>query len=125
MSSTGDSLATARQLYNLLTQADMKTQDMVDQRDEVTQLRLNMMDLYTLLTQSLGLLQRMGLGEDMTKIISTLQRTIMLLNQMRVAIHALELSSGPVGWALFGVSMASAALTLNSFMVSLDGEARH
>lgn len=49
----------------------------------------------------------MGLPEDVNSAIVHIQRLISIMNQARLAAIALNMASGPVGWALAGVGLAA------------------
>ena len=70
--------------------------------------------LQTVLYRSLGLLGRMGLPENINELISYVQRVIAVVNQLRLAVLALQAASGPIGWALAGIGLAT------SWMVTHD-----
>jgi len=64
-----------------------------------------------LLTSALTLTRRMGLPDDAASAIAKIQRLIMMLLQLRAALLAVQVAAGPVGWALAGVGIATAALS--------------
>ncbi len=63
-----------------------------------------------LLFRSLSLLRRMGLPEDVTQGINTIQRMITTLRMLRISLLALQAAAGPVGWAtaLIGLTIGMA-----------------
>lgn len=65
----------------------------------------------TLLYRTLGLIRRLGLPEDMEQAVVLVQRLISAMNQLRLAAIALQVASGPIGWALAAVSAVSAVWT--------------
>lgn len=60
----------------------------------------------------LGILRKMGLGEDVTKAITIVQRMISTLNMLRTTMIALQLASGPWGWAMAGIGLAGTLITI-------------
>jgi uncharacterized protein YaaW (UPF0174 family) len=68
--------------------------------------------LETLLYRSLALAKRLGLPENINQAISQIQRLTMVIRMLHTAIIALQAASGPIGWALAGVGIASAGLTI-------------
>lgn len=76
----------------------------------------NLRQYQTLLYQTMALARRFGLPEDIDSAISKMQRMIMIANQLRLTIIALEAASGPVGWALAGVGLLTTAVTTGEFI---------
>ncbi len=64
-----------------------------------------------LLYRTIGLIRRLGLPEDIENAITRIQRLIMTVRIAHAAMIALHAASGPVGWALAGVGIVSAAWT--------------
>lgn len=54
----------------------------------------------TLLHRTLGLINRMGLPEDLKDTIALIQRTIAMINKLRLTLIALQTATGPLGIAL-------------------------
>ena len=76
-----------------------------------------------LLYRSLGLIRRMGGGdEDLMKIVTKMQRVISILNQLRLSIaltQAAFAASGPIGWislGLAGVGFMTFAMDMNDMI---------
>jgi hypothetical protein len=67
--------------------------------------------LELLLYRSIALLGRLGLPENIDQAISKVQRLIMTIRLLHTAMIALEAASGPIGWALALVGVASALLS--------------
>jgi hypothetical protein len=67
--------------------------------------------LELLLYRSIALLGRMGLPENIDQAIAKVQRLIMTVRLLHTAAIALEGASGPIGWALALVGVASALLS--------------
>lgn len=65
----------------------------------------------TVLYRSLGLARRLGLPENIDGAVAKIQRATMAANQLRLTLIALEMSAGPVGWALAGIGLLTTALT--------------
>lgn len=72
----------------------------------------NIRKVQTVLYRTLGLLRRMGLGEDVSAAISEVQRFITVLNLARLTIAALQTATGPIGYAMFGISLATTGLSI-------------
>lgn len=58
----------------------------------------------------LGILHRLGLPEPIDAAIVKVQRLIAALNMLRVTLIATQAASGPLGWAMAGVSIAGSVL---------------
>lgn len=69
----------------------------------------------TVLYRTLGLMRRLGLPEDMEVAVTTVQRLIMVMNQLRLAAIALQAASGPIGWAMAAVSIGASFATMMDF----------
>jgi len=67
----------------------------------------NIRQLQTVAYQTLTLLKRMGLSEDINDAITKIQRIISVLNSARLAMIALQAATGPMGWALAGVGLVA------------------
>jgi len=67
--------------------------------------------LETLLYRSISLLGRLGLPENIDAAIAKVQRLVMVIRLLHTAAIALEAASGPIGWALALVGVASALLS--------------
>lgn len=66
----------------------------------------------TLLYRTLGLIRRLGGGdEDIIRVIDKLQRLIMIMNMVRLTAIAMHTAMGPVGWGLAAVGLATTAMT--------------
>jgi len=72
--------------------------------------------LQTVLYRTLSLLQKFAGEGNVGDAIRKFQRLIMITNQLRLALIALNAASGPVGWALALVGVASFAVTTSEFM---------
>lgn len=64
----------------------------------------------TVLYRTMGLLQRMGLPEDVDRAIWQLRTMIRIANKARLALAALQMArmaaGDPIAWAMAGVSLA-------------------
>ncbi len=65
--------------------------------------------LELLLYRTLGLVRRLGLPEDIEQGIVRIQRLITTVRVAHAAFIALHTAAGPIGWALAGVGVVSAA----------------
>ena len=72
--------------------------------------------LETLLYRSIGLLGRLGLPENIDAAIAKVQHLVMVIRLLHTAAIALEAASGPLGWALALVGVASAALSMGDLV---------
>jgi len=78
----------------------------------------NVRKLQTVIFRVMGLMRRMGLSEDIDAAINKIQTAITLLNQYRLTLAAAQAASGPLGWALLGISVATTMYTSVEFMES-------
>jgi len=78
----------------------------------VTELRR----VQTFAYQTLSLMRKLGLPEDMEEAAVRVQRLIFVMNQARLAAIALHAASGPIGWALAGIGIAATAVTTIEMM---------
>jgi len=74
----------------------------------------------TLLFRTLALMQRLGLPENIQAAVTQIQRLISIMNQLRLAAIALQAASGPIGWGLAAVGVAT---TIASGVSFADGVA--
>jgi len=56
---------------------------------------------------TLFILERLGLPRKISDAIRVLQNFIITIQAARAALAALQVSMGPLGWALLGVSIAA------------------
>ena len=77
--------------------------------------------LEILLFRSIGLLRRLGLPEDIEQGIVRIQRLIMAVRLAHAALIAMQAAAGPIGWALAGVGIVSAAWTAYD-VISVEAE---
>lgn len=83
---------------------------------DVTQTINDARRLETLLFRSLGLLRRLCGNESIDALIDKTQRAVMIVRLLHTSIIALEAASGPVGWALAGIGIVSAALSASDLV---------
>lgn len=72
-----------------------------------TQLR----QLETVCFRILGLIRRFSGDERIDAAIRKIQEFIMLIRQLQIAITLFWAASGPLGWAMFGISAVTAIAT--------------
>ena len=124
MSVSGSGLTEARQLYNMLQNVEDKLDKLNAKtktvQSEVTKLKFNVHDLQLLMTQTAALMRRMGIGEDVVNAYARIQNIITAFNSLRVAMYALQVSAGPVGWLMLGIAGISAALAIQPSLMSND-----
>ena len=71
--------------------------------------------LETVLYRSLSLLKRLSGDENIDRAITHIQELLAYINQLRLAIIALQTASGPIGWLLAGIGVASFLVTTLEF----------
>lgn len=116
MSSLGDIQqihSMLQQISRLLDEVDTKTDDVT--KKTVT-LGENFRQFEQILLRSLILTRRMGIDDDLSNAAMQIQRMIMLTNQLRLAMIALETAAGPVGWGLAGLGLAVTAFSYADFL---------
>ncbi len=77
--------------------------------------------LEILLFRTLSLIRRLGLPEDIEQGIVRIQRLIMAARLAHAALIAMQAAAGPIGWALAGVGIVSAAWTAYD-VISVEAE---
>ncbi len=82
----------------------------------------NIRQIEALLYRTMGLLHRLNLPDDIEQGIARLQRLIMTIRLTHTALIALEAASGPLGWALAGVGIVSAAWTAYDVAYEMSGK---
>lgn len=75
--------------------------------------------LETLLYRTTGLMRRLFGNEDLDAAIFKVQRLIMIIRMAHTAMIAFEAASGPIGYALALVGIASAAMSAGEFVMEL------
>jgi len=65
------------------------------------------------------LLRKLGLPEEQAELLREIQRTIALLNQLRLTLIAVQAASGPIGWALAGIGAATFLIDTVEFGLDL------
>ncbi len=81
-------------------------------RDEVKNLSMSyheLREVETILNRTLEMLSRATGSEDLRKAIDLFQKAILMLRSLQLAMHAVEVASGPIGWALAITSIGMAA----------------
>lgn len=66
------------------------------------------------LIRIMNLVRRFSGHEEVNKMMDSIQRAIMLLRQMQIAIRATQAAisaSGPVGWIYAGITVVSTLIT--------------
>lgn len=68
----------------------------------------------TILMRVLSYIKRMSGGnENIEAFVNQLQRVIIVIRAVQIALRALEMASGPIGWAYAAVAAVGVALTVN------------
>jgi hypothetical protein len=113
MSTTAD----LQQIYAMLQEIDRLLKKINEEMDTTTAksttLHVNLDRVNRVLMRSLALVQRLSGGnEDLSALISKMQRVISTMNMLRNAALLLQAGLGPVGWILMGIGVATTALTI-------------
>lgn len=77
----------------------------------VTSLGKTLLQLQAVSYGAMGILARLGLGPEISEAARQIQRFISLVTMARIQINLLYATTGPVGWAMFGLSLVGTALT--------------
>ena len=104
-------LTLVRELNARLPELKTKTQDVTFSLQKASAVAYGVM----------GIMKQLGLPPPFDEATLKIQRMIMLLNQLRITIHLVEIAAGPVGWALAGISIVGTAATLPDQIGSLLG----
>ena len=81
----------------------------------------NVRKLQMVVYRTIGLFRRLGLPEPIDRAIAKVQQFIMIANEARLTIIALNaaMATTPFGWLLFGLSAATLAFDVGSFIQDL------
>lgn len=112
MSSTPSvSLAQVRELYNLLGDIETKLDSLESKTEKAT---IAYADLYNMIQDVFIILKRMGLPDDVATAINVLQRMIVTLNSLRIAIMAMDtaMAGSPAGMLLAGLGIAISLVSM-------------
>ena len=78
--------------------------------------------LETVIVRVLGYIKEMSGGNpDLIKAIEVIQRTILALRSLQLAIRAVQLSSGPIGWIYAGTTIIAAGISGYSIIDEITG----
>lgn len=69
--------------------------------------------LEAVLFRCLSIVERLSGDEKIDALINKIQRAITIIRMFQVALHALQVVSGPVGWMFAITAGATAWITLN------------
>jgi hypothetical protein len=72
--------------------------------------------LETSLVRILSMVSRFTGGENITRAIRTVERMIMTLRTLQIAIRAVEMAAGPIGWLYAATTVAAAGFTVYDAM---------
>ena len=75
--------------------------------------------LQTILSRSLGLIRRMSGNENLDDAIRKIQSMIAYLNTLRLAAAAAQAATGPIGLAMFGITMATTVASTYDLMMDM------
>lgn len=81
-------------------------------------------EVQTVLYRTIGLLRQLGLPKEVDAVIRKTQQLIAITNALRLALIGLYMSSGPVGWVLGAIGLASGLIATATFAESLYDETR-
>lgn len=109
------SLAETQQIFILLTEIDRLLGRIETGTDniqpKIEKITNSFVRLEQIILRSLVLTRRMGLPDDIGSAINDIQRMILLTNQLRLSMIALQAASGPIGWTLAGMGLAVTAFS--------------
>ncbi len=77
--------------------------------------------LETVLIRVLSYVERLAGNADLTKLINIIQATITAVRSLQMALRALELASGPIGWAYAATGVVAAGFAGYSMYESTIG----
>jgi hypothetical protein len=69
-----------------------------------------------------NVIERVFPNSDAAKIMETTDKIIMMAREAQMAIRAVQLASGPIGWAFAAVSVVSGAVMGYGMLESLTGQ---
>lgn len=93
--------------------------------DDLKQLDVTLNEVISLAYGLTSILSRLGLNEDVTRALRQLQSLISTLNMLRTSMLALYAASGPVGWALAGIGVIGAGVSMAGTVENmLDSQVR-
>jgi len=76
--------------------------------------------LETLLFRSLGLMRRLCGDENVDAAIAKFQKLVMTIRLAHTTLILFESASGPIGWAMLGVSAIATALSASEFIAEIS-----
>lgn len=76
--------------------------------------------LQMVLFRLLGVFRRLGLPDNIDAGIAKMQRFIAVMNQARLAAIAFQTASGPMGWAMAGIGIATTAFSMADLATEMD-----
>lgn len=74
---------------------------------EVRKLEMTMMRV-------MYLVERFSGSPELNRMLQYIQKSITALRQIQMAIHAVQMAEGPIGWAYAAISVISAATTVTT-----------
>lgn len=72
-----------------------------------------------MLVRVLGYIRRLTGNESLNQAIIWIQRAITTMRTLQMMVHAMEIASGPIGWAYAAVSAIGAAFAVNDMMYDM------
>jgi hypothetical protein len=91
--------------YNLTLNADMSF-------SEIRRLEI-------VLVRVMSYAQQLTGDPNLKKGIQTIQQAIMSLRMLQIAIRAVQMASGPIGWIYAGTSVLAAGISYGNLMSSI------
>jgi hypothetical protein len=84
-----------------------------------TQKEINKLE--TSLMRIAGYIQRFSGNQDLNRTLELIQRAIVTLKSLQMAIRAVQLASGPIGWLYAGTSIVAAGMSGMAIFESTSG----
>jgi len=88
-------------------------------REELPRVKNNVNEMRSLLTNSVLLMNRIGLPPPFSEAVNKMRLMIQVGTQLYLVLQMLNAASGPWGWALAGVGVLTYAVTVPDAMGSL------
>lgn len=60
------------------------------------------------------LVERFSGNQDLNKMLKYIQEAIVAMRSLQIAMRAVEMAEGPIGWLYAGVSIVAAATTIGT-----------
>lgn len=86
---------------------------------DLQRLEHNLRAVSTAIYGAIGLLRRMGFGENVDAALLKIQQLISMANMLRLSLISLQAASGPLGWVMAGVGVMGSLATVGGFIEDL------